>query len=83
MPRDPAFAVQFQRFFAPRGTPAPIVARLEKELVQIAQSAEMKDQLMRQGMEPLPAGSAELGKLVRSEVENYRAVFKTAGIRME
>ena len=70
-------------FFAPRGTPAPVIARLERELLQIARSADMKEQLTRQGMEPLPAGAAELAKLVKTEVQSYRTIFKAAGIQVQ
>jgi tripartite-type tricarboxylate transporter receptor subunit TctC len=70
-------------FFAPKGTPAPVLKRLESELTQIAQSPDMKEQMGRQGLEAHSAGSAELGKLVRTEIANYKAVFKTAGIKME
>ena len=70
-------------FFAPKGTPAAIVKRLESELVQIAQSPDMKEQLTRQGLEAYSASSADLGKLVKTEIETYKAVFKTAGIKVE
>jgi tripartite-type tricarboxylate transporter receptor subunit TctC len=70
-------------FFAPKGTPAAIVKRLESELVQIAQSAEMKDQMGRQGLDAHASGSDELGKIVRTEIANYKNVFKSAGIKME
>jgi tripartite-type tricarboxylate transporter receptor subunit TctC len=70
-------------FFAPKGTPAAIVKRLESELVQIAQSADMKEQMSRQGLDSHAAGSAELGKIVKTEIANYKTVFKTAGIKME
>jgi tripartite-type tricarboxylate transporter receptor subunit TctC len=70
-------------FFAPRGTPAAVVKRLESELVQIAQSADMKEQMSRQGLDAHAAGAAELGKIVKTEIANYKTVFKTAGIKME
>jgi tripartite-type tricarboxylate transporter receptor subunit TctC len=70
-------------FFAPRGTPPAIVKRLETELVQIAQSAEMQEMMSRQGLEAHSASAAELGRLVATEVENYKSVFKSAGIKMQ
>jgi len=70
-------------FFAPKGTPPAVVKRLESELVQVAQSSDMKEQMSRQGLEAHAAGAAELGKLVKTEIENYRKVFKSAGIKME
>jgi tripartite-type tricarboxylate transporter receptor subunit TctC len=70
-------------FFAPRGTPAPIMKRLESELMQIAASADMKEQMSRQGLEANSASAAELAKLVKSDIANYKAVFKSAGIKIE
>ena len=70
-------------FFAPKGTPPAILKRLESELVQIAQSADMKEQLTRQGLEAATASAADLAKLVKSEIETYKTVFKTAGIKVE
>jgi tripartite-type tricarboxylate transporter receptor subunit TctC len=70
-------------FFAPKGTPAPLVKRLESELMQIAQSPETKDIMDKQGLEASAAGGAELAKLVKSEIETYKAVFKAANIKLE
>jgi tripartite-type tricarboxylate transporter receptor subunit TctC len=70
-------------FFAPKGTPAAVIKRIEAELIKIVQSPEMKEQMSRQGVEAHSAGSEELGKLVRNEIDNYKTVFKTAGIKQE
>ena len=51
--------------------------------LQIAQSADTKEQMGRQGLEAQGAGAAELAKLVRADGENYRKVFKAAGIPMQ
>jgi tripartite-type tricarboxylate transporter receptor subunit TctC len=71
-------------FFAPRGTPAPILNRLYSELVKIATSPDMKEQFERNGAEPATSSSpAELTKLVRGEVEKYSKVIKAANIKLE
>ncbi|HZN26293.1 MAG TPA: tripartite tricarboxylate transporter substrate binding protein [Burkholderiales bacterium] len=70
-------------FFAPRGTPAGVAKRLESALLEIVQSADVREQMSRQGLEAHGASSAELARLVKTEIENYKAVFKTAGIKME
>jgi tripartite-type tricarboxylate transporter receptor subunit TctC len=70
-------------FFAPAGTPPAVVKRLEGALVQIAQSAEMKDLLSKQGLEPYSMNAADLAKLLKIEIENYKSVFKTAGIPVQ
>jgi tripartite-type tricarboxylate transporter receptor subunit TctC len=70
-------------FFTPKGTPRAILKRLEGDLLQVAQSADTKEQMGRQGLEAQGAGAAELAKLVRADGENYRKVFKAAGIPMQ
>jgi tripartite-type tricarboxylate transporter receptor subunit TctC len=70
-------------FFAPKGTPAAITKRLEGELVQIARSPDLKDVMDKQGLEASAASAAELARLVKSEIETYKAVFKAANIKME
>ena len=70
-------------FFAPKGTPPEVVRRLETELLAIAQSTEMKELLLKQGLEPNAASGADLARLVRAEIETYKAVFKAANIKME
>ena len=57
--------------------------RLETELIGVVQSPDVKEQMTRQGLEPHSATSAELAKLVRTEIENYKTAFKTAGIKIE
>jgi tripartite-type tricarboxylate transporter receptor subunit TctC len=70
-------------FFAPKGTPAAIVKRLETELLAVAQSPELKEMLQKQGLEPLPLPAAEVSKMLRTEIETYRTVFKAANIPMQ
>ena len=70
-------------FFAPKGTPAAITKRLESELIQIARSPDLKDVMDKQGLEASATSAAELAKLVKAEIETYKAVFKAANIKME
>jgi tripartite-type tricarboxylate transporter receptor subunit TctC len=69
-------------FFAPKGTPAPIVARLTKDLTSIAQSTEMKEQFERNGASPLTTTQAELSRLMKSELDKYSKVIKQANIKL-
>ncbi|HWT07514.1 MAG TPA: tripartite tricarboxylate transporter substrate-binding protein [Roseomonas sp.] len=69
--------------FAPRGTPAPVVARLDAAL-----RAALADPAIRQRMEQLgsiPAapdqqGPEALARLVRAEVDRWSTVVRAAGI---
>ena len=70
-------------FFAPKGTPAAITKRLGSELLQVAQSADLKDIMEKQGLEAAARPAGELAQLVRAEIETYKAIFKAANIKME
>jgi tripartite-type tricarboxylate transporter receptor subunit TctC len=70
-------------FFAPKGTPAPILKRLQTELTSIAQSPEMKEQFERNGATALTTTPAELTKLLKVEIDKYAKVIKAAGIKLE
>jgi tripartite-type tricarboxylate transporter receptor subunit TctC len=70
-------------FFAPRGTPPVVMKRLESELIAVVQSPDVKEQMTRQGLEAHGLSAAELANLVKSEIANYRATFKVAGIKLQ
>jgi tripartite-type tricarboxylate transporter receptor subunit TctC len=70
-------------FFAPKGTPPAIIKRLETELLQIARSPELKAALEKQGLEAYPVGSAELGSLLKADIQTYKAVFTAAKIPVQ
>ncbi|HXV09918.1 MAG TPA: tripartite tricarboxylate transporter substrate binding protein [Burkholderiales bacterium] len=70
-------------FFAPSGTPAPVMKRLETELIAAVNSPDLREQMMRQGLEANSASAADLARLLRAEIENYKKAFKTAGIKVQ
>ena len=70
-------------FFAPKGTPPAVLKRLETELLAVAQSAELKDALQKQGLEPYPVGTADLSRMLKSEIDTYKTVFKAANIPVQ
>lgn len=70
-------------FFAPQGTPAAVVKRLESSLIGIVQSPETRELMTKQGVEPQSMSAADLAKLVKAEIQTYTSVFKTAGIKVQ
>ncbi|MBC7780140.1 MAG: tripartite tricarboxylate transporter substrate binding protein [Proteobacteria bacterium] len=68
---------------APAKTPAPVIARLNAEVVKVATSVEMKALLAAEGSEPVGSSSAEFATLIRTEVARWKKVVKSAGIRIE
>jgi tripartite-type tricarboxylate transporter receptor subunit TctC len=70
-------------FVAPPATPPAIIARLNREVNEILSSAEGKEALVAQGMEPEPGPSAALTERIRADIEKWRGVVAKAGIRPE
>ena len=70
-------------FFAPKGTPAPVLKKLSGELVAIAKSPEMKEPFERNGAAPVTTTPAELRKLMSGEQDKYRKVIKAANITLK
>lgn len=66
--------------FAPAGTPAPIINLLNKEIVKILESADVKKKLDNIGLEVVGSSPEELRNLMKSEVESMGKVIKAAGI---
>ena len=80
----PGFEVWvWQGFFAPRGTPAPVVNRLHAEIVRIGQSAETAESFRRNGADVMTTTPAEFARIMKSDHDKYSKVIKAAGIRLE
>jgi tripartite-type tricarboxylate transporter receptor subunit TctC len=68
---------------APAGTPAPIIARLEKEISEMQRSEEFKKLLAHHGSEALALGTTEFGKYMDDEMEKWGKVVQQAGIKAQ
>ena len=67
----------------PARTPKPIVERLNRELVSILSSPELKKQLLLLGAETRPGAPGEFAAFFKSEVARWAKVIKTAGVKAE
>ena len=66
-----------------KGTPAPIVAKLEAAVVQAMSSPQIKQRLESVGFEVPPQGAKPYAAFVKSEAERWVKVIKTAGIKSQ
>jgi tripartite-type tricarboxylate transporter receptor subunit TctC len=69
--------------FAPAGTPAPIVDRLSALVKHGMEQPDAKAVMEKQGLDVSTSTPAELGTLVKNELEKWAKVIKAAGIRPE
>jgi tripartite-type tricarboxylate transporter receptor subunit TctC len=65
---------------APGGTPAPLVAKLNGEMVKMLADPGFAKRLTDQGQEPQSSTPAELGAHMRAESVRWAGVIKTAGL---
>jgi tripartite-type tricarboxylate transporter receptor subunit TctC len=68
---------------APRGTPADIVAILNKSVAAGLADPKVKAKLAELGGIPMPMSPAEFGKLVADETEKWAKVVKFANISVD
>ncbi len=66
--------------FGPAGMPAPIVARLNREVAAGLQTDAVKNAFMAQGVETEHSTSEDLGEILRQDIDTYREVASKAGI---
>jgi tripartite-type tricarboxylate transporter receptor subunit TctC len=66
-----------------KGTPAPVVARLDAAIRKVMASPEIKQRLETVGFVVPQAGADSYTKFVSNEIELWSRVIKTAGIKSE
>lgn len=69
--------------FAPAGTPAPVVARLNEVFTAALQSSEMRERLARMGAELAPMSPGQFARLVQDELAKYEKVVRFSGARVD
>ncbi len=69
--------------FAPAGTPAPIVKKLNAEVNELLKEADVRDVIAKQGLVPEGGTTEALGERVKRELANWTRVVKAAGIKAD
>ncbi len=69
--------------FAPAKTPAPIVARMQKEVARVVQLPDVRQKLLEQGGDPVGGPPEQLDRVVKSELKKWAAVIQAAKIKAE
>jgi tripartite-type tricarboxylate transporter receptor subunit TctC len=68
---------------APAGTPAPVVSRLNAEVMAVLKLPEVRQQFAVAGLEPLTSSPDELARLIRSETDKWSRVIKSSGAKID
>jgi tripartite-type tricarboxylate transporter receptor subunit TctC len=67
----------------PRATPRTLVAKINRDLQQTLQSADVKERFAALGLEPEGGGPERFAKLIEEDTERWRKVVKAGNIRTE
>lgn len=76
-------SVQWNGILAPARMPGGLVAKLNRDIVEVLQTQEMRAGLLAQGAEPASGTPAEFAAYIRSETVMLKKVIEVAGIRAE
>jgi tripartite-type tricarboxylate transporter receptor subunit TctC len=80
----PGFEVSsWNGLFAPKGTPAAVVARLNAEVTRILRVDDVRERLSGIGADPFTGSPAEFERYVRDENAKWAKLVKAAGIKGE
>ena len=69
--------------FAPKGTPAPIVARVNKELAAVLATPEVREKLASMGLNAAASTPTELGARLAKETTKIDSIVDKAGIKFQ
>ena len=68
---------------SPAGTPAAVVEKLNTQLVTILATADVREKLQAQGIEPVGSTPAQLAAHLKSELVKWEKVVRLSGARVD
>jgi tripartite-type tricarboxylate transporter receptor subunit TctC len=76
-------SVGLMAIFAPAGTPAAILRRLNHEMARVLETADLKEKFFNAGTEVIGGSPETLAATMKSEMARIGKVIRNAGIRIE
>ena len=70
-------------FFAPTGTPQPILDRLGDAFAKVIRSPELIEQYRRSGTDAVGNSPAEFAAFVKAEQSKWSRVIRATGVKLE
>jgi tripartite-type tricarboxylate transporter receptor subunit TctC len=74
-------ASNWTALFAPKGTPQPILDKLNAEVVKILNMPDVKERFAGGGVETIPSSAAELDARVKQEADRFKVIVQKANIK--
>jgi tripartite-type tricarboxylate transporter receptor subunit TctC len=69
--------------FAPKGTPAPIINKLNAEIRKVVAMPDMQKRLIADGAEPMSSSPQEFAQMIRSDYEKWKKVIDASGAKVD
>ena len=73
----------FSGFVAPKGTPAPIIAKLESEVIAVVKLPDVRERMLQIGLIPAGEGSSAFRERVTREIAMWKDVAQKANVKLE
>ncbi|MEA2927867.1 MAG: hypothetical protein QOG38_295 [Hyphomicrobiales bacterium] len=71
----------WQGFFAPRGTPKEVIARLNSEVNKILNEPATRQKLLEAGANVVPQSTEQFAAFVKAESEKYQRIIRETGVK--
>jgi tripartite-type tricarboxylate transporter receptor subunit TctC len=68
---------------APAGTSAPVIERLNRQVLKILETADVREKLLAQGAEPMPGSPQAFASFMQEEMAKWAPVVKQAGVKLD
>jgi len=75
--------VAWYGMLAPAGTPRPVVDSLNREIRAVLDIAEVKRNLVEQGMDPAGGTPEEFAALIKSDMDKWGDIGKRLGVKLD
>ena len=73
----------WQALLAPARTPAAAIARLHREIADIAKQSELRERLAADGSEAVGSSPQEAARHISAEIARYTKLIKAIGLKVE
>lgn len=73
----------FVAAYAPAGTPAPIIARLQREIAAAVAIPEVREKMIQQGQTPVASSPQELADVLARETPVWAELIRASGAKVE
>ena len=70
-------------FFGPRGIPQEVVRKINTDVNQLLNAAEVQDRMLTAGWVPSPMTPAQLAELIRKDTKKYAEIVRRTGASID